>query len=363
MVEQEPNNLAHFAGLVSDPGRIGMDDAGLLKDYAAKWPYFRPLYLLQSIAEPYENRIKATAALYNGGVLLHRALHQPEELVTIARFSVVRSSELENQPDTIDEAVIDEVPEETALRVTDEQETYEEIGEIDARDYLPEMVSADFFAFEGKAVEGGPADERVFIQNEQRAAGETVSTSVFPHVEEYDEHAEREQIVSKYDDDKLPYTFLWWLARTRKEHEQIFQPYAVPKQTKPAGSIPPASRSELQQQYVEHIFHVQSPFAEEVPQADEELPKRNSKEDEIIENFLKNEPQISTPRPEQINNENKARKSAEDHSSLVSETLAGIYIEQMLYDKAIETYEKLSLMFPEKRRYFADLIQSIEKKI
>ena len=35
----------------------------------------------------------------------------------------------------------------------------------------------------------------------------------------------------------------------------------------------------------------------------------------------------------------------------------------MLYDKAIETYEKLSLKFPEKSRYFADLIQSIEKKI
>jgi len=362
MVEQEPNTLAQFAGMVSDPGRMGMDNAGLLKAYAAKWPYFRPLYLLQSIAEPYDVRIKATAALYNGGILLHRALYRQEELETTGRFSAVHASELENQPDTIDEAVIDEVPEETILSLTDEQETYEEIGEIDARDYLPEIISADFFAVEREAPKEVPADDEVFVQKEQRPPVEALSAPVFPHIEEYDENAEREQIISKYDDDKLPYTFLWWLARTRKEHEQIFQPYATPKQTRPAGTHP-GPRSELQQQYVEHIFHVQSPFAEEVPQTDEELPKRNSKEDEIIKNFLKNEPQISTPRPEQINNENKARKSAEDHSGLVSETLAGIYIEQMLYDKAIETYEKLSLMFPEKRRYFADLIQSIEKKI
>jgi hypothetical protein len=175
-------------------------------------------------------------------------------------------------------------------------------------------------------------------------------------------------VVSKYDDDKLPYTFLWWLAKTRREHQQIFQPYASPKQVKvtpqtdqqPSPSVKP---SELQQQYVEHIFHLQTPFnAEELVSGPVNYkgPHRGS---DIIENFIKNEPQIRTPRAEQINNDNKARKSAEDHNDMVTETLAKIYIEQMLYDKAIQTYEKLSLKFPEKSRYFADLIQSIQKKI
>ena len=71
---------------------------------------------------------------------------------------------------------------------------------------------------------------------------------------------------------------------------------------------------------------------------------------------------LKPPKPEQIDNENKAKKSAEDHYDLVSETLAKIYIEQMLYHKAIDTYKKLSLKYPEKSGYFADLIQSIEKK-
>ena len=35
-----------------------------------------------------------------------------------------------------------------------------------------------------------------------------------------------QQDVSKYNDDKMPYTFMWWLEKTRKQHSGIFQPYA-----------------------------------------------------------------------------------------------------------------------------------------
>ncbi|SEA22097.1 hypothetical protein [Pedobacter hartonius] len=207
------------------------------------------------------------------------------------------------------------------------------------------IVSTDFFAFENNFTTG----ERV---EEEKTA---VSP---PFIEEHDEAAaaESEQSrVSNYHDDKLPYTFLWWLAKTRKEHQSTFQPYAVPKK---GGS------QELQQQYVEHIFHMQSHLTGNEALLDikkEEKPV--SKDFQIIDSFIKNDPQIHPPNAEQIDNENKAKKSAEDQNDLVSETLANIYIEQMLYDKAIDTYEKLSLKFPEKSRYFADLIQSIEKKI
>jgi hypothetical protein len=46
----------------------------------------------------------------------------------------------------------------------------------------------------------------------------------------------------------------------------------------------------------------------------------------------------------------------------VSETLAQIYIDQMLYHKAIATYKKMMLKFPEKSRYFASQIEQLEKK-
>jgi hypothetical protein len=261
-----------------------------------------------------------------------------------------------------------------ALPETDEQETFDEISELvlptdfvanqtnELEDVTPKesfekhdslepdfkaeaFASTDFFAFDlGSAVaEETQSDERENIEVEP----DTEKTPITPPV--------ADNVVSKYDDDKLPFTFLWWLAKTRKDHEQIFRPFVSTSK-----GLAPAQH--LQQQYVENIFHLQAPF-ELDNDTDLQAEPKNKKESEIIESFIKNDPQIKALPPNQINTENKAKKSAEDGNDLVSETLAQIYIEQMLYHKAIDTYQKLSLKFPEKSRYFADLIQSLEKKI
>jgi hypothetical protein len=405
-VEQEFNTKQRLSALIANPGNIRPEDTAILQEFAGKYPYFQPLHLLLAKAVFDENKNNpelATAALYNNGQLLYQILHAKN--LPSSHLDIISSAStepaLENEPESLDETCIDEVPaEREVMAVADEQEIFDEISELNIGDfqneeYIPpvsvpleeqlqlsqEMLDPEFETLHtAEAPEEFERDEEndLVLENilstdffafQDNFKVEDVLKEEAPKIEEYIEgpvQSPEEHVVSKYDDDRLPYTFLWWLAKTRKEHEQIFQPYAAPKrhaevkQTNPRSS---SQRSELQQQYVENIFHMQSVFGEEETEYKPDGFRRNSKGDEIIESFIKNEPQISPPKAELINNENKAKKSAEDHGELVSETLAKIYIEQMLYDKAIETYGKLSLMFPEKSRYFADLIQSIEKKI
>jgi hypothetical protein len=57
-----------------------------------------------------------------------------------------------------------------------------------------------------------------------------------------------------------------------------------------------------------------------------------------------------------------ARKSVEEKDDIVSETLAGILARQGHSQKAIQMYEKLSLIFPEKSSFFAQKIELLKRK-
>jgi hypothetical protein len=304
-VELEKIKQERLSMCLAEPHLVCQQDVSLLKDLALQFPYFEALHLLLAKAEPTKSEVLTAAALHTNGALLHY----------IMEYRAPEPQPIMEAETTIEDAFV-----------------------------LESISSSDFFAFQENF---NPEEIKEEVQPPVMAVSTTDAEVVTTREEPVS--------VSNYDDDTLPYTFLWWLAKTRKEHQSVFQPYATPKKSSPG---------ELQQQYVEHIFHIQSPFnAEELINNTPKSKHIDPKETSIIDNFLKKAPQISPPKPEQIDNENKAKKSAEDHNDLVSETLAKIYIEQMLYHKAIDTYQKLSLKFPEKSRYFADLIQSLEKKI
>jgi hypothetical protein len=320
-VELEKNRQKRLSILLAEPHLVAQQDIPLLEDLARQFPFFEPLHLLLAKANPEKPDVLTAAALHANGALLHKILLQTEASAEIEFEVAGQAAEV---PSTAPEAIEDAF-------------------------VLESISSSDFFAFE-ENFDSEEHREEIQEENNEEQQEQVLAATPIPV-----KNPEEPVSVSNYNDDTLPYTFLWWLAKTRKEHQSIFQPYATVKKNK---------GGELQQQYVEHIFHMQSPFnAEEVINNTPQSKHIDPKETEIIDNFLKRDPQISPPKPEQIDNENKAKKSAEDHNDLVSETLAKIYIEQMLYHKAIETYQKLSLKFPEKSRYFADLIQSLEKKI
>ena len=82
-----------------------------------------------------------------------------------------------------------------------------------------------------------------------------------------------------------------------------------------------------------------------------------SKEQDLIDKFLNNE------LPEPVAAQTKAEDTEKEEYDDVcfTETLAKIYVDQGLYEKAMTTYFKLSLKIPEKSSYFAAQIEKIKQ--
>ena len=86
----------------------------------------------------------------------------------------------------------------------------------------------------------------------------------------------------------------------------------------------------------------------------------------IIDQFLSNdehgERMMPAPSPEDYPQVDISVESVTDDGENATETLAAIYLNQGMPDRAIEIYYKLSLKYPEKSTYFADLIARVQSQ-
>ncbi len=85
-----------------------------------------------------------------------------------------------------------------------------------------------------------------------------------------------------------------------------------------------------------------------------------SKKFHLIDKFISKKPKM-VPSDEIKPSINIAKDRMIQPESLMTETLARIYVEQKNYKKAIQSYKILSLKYPEKSGFFADQIKAIKQ--
>ncbi|MGC9374029.1 MAG: hypothetical protein ACP5DQ_03180 [Bacteroidales bacterium] len=88
----------------------------------------------------------------------------------------------------------------------------------------------------------------------------------------------------------------------------------------------------------------------------------NADDNDLITRFIAEKPRIKpkeiTDQPEDI-----SRESTKEDDDLLTETLIKVYIAQGYIEKAITSYEKLSLKYPEKSTYFANQIKKLKEQL
>ncbi|WP_026707731.1 tetratricopeptide repeat protein [Flavobacterium frigidarium] len=116
----------------------------------------------------------------------------------------------------------------------------------------------------------------------------------------------------------------------------------------------------LQLSKINPIDRDDEPVVDNVPEeySEEELEEKKKKAS-LIDRFIKTSPKISPVK-------NGAAPviqidiNKDEHSYLMTETLAKVYLEQKKYQKAIQAYDILILKYPEKSSFFADRISDIK---
>ncbi len=89
-----------------------------------------------------------------------------------------------------------------------------------------------------------------------------------------------------------------------------------------------------------------------------ENEEKKSKNFELIDQFIATKPKIKPSiSPDSID---ISEHSSQENESLMTETLARVYLEQKKYEKAIKAFTILSLKYPEKSGFFADRIKAVK---
>ncbi|MCH2235046.1 MAG: hypothetical protein MK078_12410 [Crocinitomicaceae bacterium] len=300
--------------LISNPNLVAKEEIQGLEEAVEKYPYASSLRFLLLKAKTnfhstdLEKELESSANFVADREYLYEFLHS-EEILEEKKEEKIELQTKENEVEESEEMVVEEETPESEDLAAD-QEVVDDIAEEEKEEALPKL-EYEIPVYDISKELGGLEEERI----------------------------EREEVIEEKlteDIDPESLSFVEWL-KLKKE-----------------GRLP---KEEAQ------IEEKKEAKEEVILQLKKETKKSSklSKSDinDLLDKFIEAEPKIAKPDKDFYNPVKTAKQSLEEQESLVTETLAKIHLLQKNYNKAIETYRRLILVYPEKKTYFATQIEKI----
>ncbi len=370
-------NSADYTFLLNQPEAVNDRQTDALEKIVAEFPYFQSARALRlkglynQNSFQYNYALKVAAAYTTDRSVLF-------DFITSDNFTVINKSVYDekvaeihdipvNESQVLDEKSaepeIDKVEQSILTSIRESESAYED-GPVsmDAEpiaEVLPETeeieeidtLASETFAETGnesEAEHSDAADEQTELASGKETAEETSSNpeTALPQIDEAAEESPETEVAAA--------------ESTPEEKLHIGQPLEFSREETHSfaewlqlSRLKPIDRETTEEN--------DQPIIEPIAEAPHELIEDKSgktKKDELIDRFIENNPKIP-----QLKSETKPveiLQPKEDHTALMTETLARVYLEQKKYQKAIQAYEILILKYPEKSSFFADRISEIK---
>jgi hypothetical protein len=111
-----------------------------------------------------------------------------------------------------------------------------------------------------------------------------------------------------------------------------------------------------------HSFSEWLKLTKAVPVERAEVMNEKARKFDLIDKFIQENPKIEPTRSRE-KKKNLAKPFMQTPETLMTETLARVYVQQKNYKKALQAYNILILKYPEKSGFFADQIRAIKELI
>ena len=141
-------------------------------------------------------------------------------------------------------------------------------------------------------------------------------------------------------------------------------PEKTPEELKTKENVPPLKYQDIIDRFIEEdksALPIKIKLRDEPTEKKKEIPKISVSKKKRMTNEPVKDKMIEEKQPEEKNESQKIEDTEKEIS--ITEEMAKMYLQQKKYDKALEIINKLNLIYPKKKRYFADQIRFLEKVI